>query len=55
MRMLLHAYFLQDHDWRTPFHKDYFLENMAQMGHEFCSPLLVNALLVVSYVGLLDA
>lgn len=55
MRKLLHAYFLQDHDWWTPFHKDYFLEDMAQMGHESCSPLLVNALLAVSCVGLLGA
>ncbi|KAJ4269845.1 hypothetical protein NW762_001514 [Fusarium torreyae] len=47
MRELIRAYFLQEYDWFTFFHKDYFLDDMVS-GHEtFCSPLLVNAVLAV--------
>ncbi|KAM5360090.1 hypothetical protein ACJZ2D_014001 [Fusarium nematophilum] len=48
MKRLLAAFFLQDHDWWTAFHKDYFLQDMAHMRNEFCSALLVNALLALS-------
>ncbi|KAF4466393.1 Zn(2)-C6 fungal-type DNA-binding domain [Fusarium albosuccineum] len=48
MRRLLAAFFLQDHDWWTAFHKDYFLRDMAHMRDDFCSALLVNALLALS-------
>ncbi|EGS18031.1 uncharacterized protein CTHT_0060450 [Thermochaetoides thermophila DSM 1495] len=45
MRKLLHDYILFDWDWFTMFHKDYFLEDMAQGRRRFCSSLLVNAVL----------
>ena len=50
MRRLLSAFFLQDHDWWTCFHKDYFLQDMIKMHHQLCSPLLVNAVLAISCV-----
>lgn len=54
MRRLLHAFFLQDHDWWTAFQKDYFLEDMAKMRLQFCSSLLVNAVLALSCVALMN-
>ncbi|KAK4454777.1 hypothetical protein QBC34DRAFT_140901 [Podospora aff. communis PSN243] len=45
MRKLLEAYLLHDYDWFTAFHKDFFLEDMANGRHRFCTPLLVNAVL----------
>jgi len=51
MRKLLSRFLLQDHDWWTAFHKDYFLEDMANMSHQLCSPLLVNAVLALSCVS----
>ncbi|KAM5355044.1 hypothetical protein ACJ41O_001690 [Fusarium nematophilum] len=47
MRTLLHAYFLQEYDWFTFFHKDCFLDDMIAGTSIFCSPLLVNAVLAV--------
>ncbi|KAM0257974.1 hypothetical protein ACHAPA_011474 [Fusarium lateritium] len=47
MRSLIRAYFLQEYDWFTFFHKDYFLDDMVTGSHTFCSPLLVNAVLAV--------
>lgn len=52
MRTLLHAYFLQEYDWFTFFHKDYFLDDMIAGTGTFCSPLLVNAVLAVGCVSL---
>ncbi|KAJ3538441.1 hypothetical protein NM208_g5904 [Fusarium decemcellulare] len=48
MRRLLAGFFLQDHDWWTAFHKDYFLQDMVHMRDDFCSALLVNAVLALS-------
>ena len=50
MRKLLGAYFLQEHGWYTFIQKDYFLEDMANMRLDSCSPLLVNALLAAACV-----
>ncbi|UPL02438.1 hypothetical protein LCI18_013372 [Fusarium solani-melongenae] len=47
MRTLLHNYFLQEYDWFTFFHKDFFLDDMIAGTGTFCSPLLVNAVLAV--------
>ncbi|KAM0240719.1 hypothetical protein ACHAP5_007924 [Fusarium lateritium] len=47
MRALIRAYFLQEYDWFTFFHKDYFLDDMVTGHHTFCSQLLVNAVLAV--------
>ncbi|KAF4334289.1 nitrate assimilation regulatory nirA [Fusarium beomiforme] len=47
MRELMHAYFLQEYDWFTFFHKDFFLDDMINGSNTFCSPLLVNAVLAV--------
>ncbi|KXJ88330.1 putative zinc finger protein [Microdochium bolleyi] len=45
MRKLLGAFLLQDWSWFPVFHRDYFLQDMAAMSHELCSPLLVNVVL----------
>ncbi|KAM7209353.1 hypothetical protein V8F20_000403 [Naviculisporaceae sp. PSN 640] len=45
MRKLLQSYFLYESSWFAPLHKDYFLRDMAEERHHFCSPLLVNAVL----------
>ncbi|KAL2684517.1 hypothetical protein Neosp_005595 [[Neocosmospora] mangrovei] len=47
MRTLLRAYFLQEYDWFTFFHKDHFLDDMIAGTGTLCSPLLVNAVLAV--------
>ncbi|KAF4997003.1 hypothetical protein FGRMN_4143 [Fusarium graminum] len=47
MRSFIRAYFLQEYDWFTFFHKDYFLDDMINGSRTFCSPLLVNAVLAV--------
>jgi len=55
MRKLLQAYFLQEHDWHAFVQKDYFLQDMARMRNDFCSPLLVNALLAAACVRFLPS
>ncbi|EGU86544.1 hypothetical protein FOPG_17747 [Fusarium oxysporum f. sp. conglutinans race 2 54008] len=47
MRTLIRAYFIYEYDWFTFFHKDYFLDDMLAGSSNFCSPLLVNAILAV--------
>ncbi|KAK4195111.1 putative nitrogen assimilation transcription factor [Triangularia verruculosa] len=47
MRQVIHDYFLYDYDWFTFFHKDYFLQDMANDRQRFCSRLLVNAVLCI--------
>lgn len=47
MRKLLHEYFLHEYDYFTFFHKEYFLEDMANGRLRFCSQLLANAVLCV--------
>ncbi|KAF5026003.1 hypothetical protein F66182_1905 [Fusarium sp. NRRL 66182] len=47
MRRLIRAYFLQEYDWFTFFHKDYFLDDMVTGSTTFCSSILVNAVLAV--------
>jgi hypothetical protein len=51
MRTFIRAYFLQEYDWFTFFHKDYFLDDMLAGSNTFCSPLLVNAILAVGCVS----
>ncbi|KAJ9424196.1 hypothetical protein QL093DRAFT_2036068 [Fusarium oxysporum] len=47
MKELIRFYFLQEYDWFTFFHKDYFLDDMINGSNTFCSSLLVNAVLAV--------
>ncbi|KAF4943175.1 hypothetical protein FSARC_15000 [Fusarium sarcochroum] len=47
MRALIRAYFLQEYDWFMFFNKDYFLDDMISGHNDFCSPILVNAILAV--------
>ncbi|PON25487.1 hypothetical protein TGAM01_v205781 [Trichoderma gamsii] len=48
MRKLFNIYFLQEYHAAPFFHKDYFLEDMIAKRHEFCSSLLVNAILTIA-------
>ncbi|RKL36356.1 hypothetical protein BFJ70_g7287 [Fusarium oxysporum] len=52
MKQLIRAYFLQEYDWFTFFHKDYFLDDMINGSNTFCSSLLVNAILAVGCAAL---
>lgn len=45
MRTILRAYNLNELEFCTCFHKDYFLDGMISRNRRFCSPLLVNAVL----------
>ncbi|KAK4225056.1 hypothetical protein QBC38DRAFT_511316 [Podospora fimiseda] len=48
LRNLLRAYFLHDYIWFTAFQKDYFLSDMIAGRRQFCSSLLVNAVLAIA-------
>ncbi|SCO81443.1 related to nitrate assimilation regulatory protein nirA [Fusarium oxysporum] len=48
MRNMIRSYFRQEHQSLPFFHKDYFLEDMMNGSNEFCSSLLVNAVLAES-------
>lgn len=48
MRKLFNVYFLQEYHAAPFFNKDYFLEDMIAKRHEFCSSLLVNAILAMA-------
>jgi hypothetical protein len=50
MRDLLATYFLREHMWFTYINKNLFLEDMASGSTEFCSSLLVNAVLAFACV-----
>jgi hypothetical protein len=50
MRKLLASYLRQDYSYLTMFHKDHFLDDMAKMRKQFCSSLLVNAVLAIACV-----
>lgn len=52
MRRMLAAYFSNEYQSLTVFHKDYFLRDMADGRHRFCSRLLVNAVLAMGCVCL---
>ncbi|KAF5259684.1 hypothetical protein FOXYS1_9699 [Fusarium oxysporum] len=52
MKELIRAYFLQEYDWFTFFHKDYFLDDMINGSNTYCSSLLVNAVLAVGCAAL---
>ena len=53
MRAMLRAYFLFGYGCFTFFHKDSFLDDMVQGSNQFCSPLLVNAILALACVCVL--
>lgn len=55
MRKMFNIYFLQEYHAAPFFHKDYFLEDMVDKRHEFCSSLLVNAILTMACVSSLEA
>ena len=50
MRKILRTYLLFEYGWSTIFHKDHFLDDMLTGSNQFCSPLLVNALLALACV-----
>lgn len=52
LRNLLRIYFLHDYIWFTAFQKDYFLSDMIAGRRQFCSSLLVNAVLAIACVSL---
>lgn len=52
MRMLLKLYFLYEHQFFSCFHKDLFLEDLASGSKEFCSEVLVNAVLAIACVSM---
>ncbi|RGP63193.1 nitrate assimilation regulatory nira [Fusarium sporotrichioides] len=49
MRSLLHDYFLHEYEGLPFFHKDHFLDDMLSGAKNFCSSLLVNSVLALSY------
>jgi len=51
MRRLIHDFLLFEGSWMVPFHKDYFLQDMGNKKHRFCTELLVNAVLAVACVS----
>lgn len=48
---LLNIYFLYEHVNHPAFHMDHFLDDMASGSEQFCSPLLVNAVLGTACVS----
>jgi len=54
LRSLLDGYFVHQYPRDFFFHKDYFLEDMVSKGSEFCSPLLMNAILAKACVSKYD-
>ncbi|KAI1844183.1 hypothetical protein JX265_002956 [Neoarthrinium moseri] len=51
LRTLLEIYFIFEYPSNTYFHKDLFLDDMADGNQRFCSPLLVNAILAAAWHG----
>jgi hypothetical protein len=51
LNRLLQTYFLTEYTWYPAFQKDYFLEDMAAGRKQYCSSLLVNAILASACVG----
>lgn len=52
LRHLLGLYFLHEYHLFSCFHKDLFLDDMLSMSSQFCSELLVNAVLAQATVSL---
>ncbi|KFA69723.1 hypothetical protein S40285_09672, partial [Stachybotrys chlorohalonatus IBT 40285] len=48
LRSILKLYFLYEYHFFSAFHKDLFLDDMLSGSTEFCSSLLVNAVLAIS-------
>jgi hypothetical protein len=53
VRKLLETYFFTEYSWYPTLQKDYFLEDMARGRTQFCSSLLVNAVLASACVSCL--
>lgn len=51
LRSLLRSYFLHEYQWFSAFQKEYFLSDMIADRRQFCSPLLVNAVLALACVS----
>ncbi|KAM0215659.1 hypothetical protein ACHAPQ_011776 [Fusarium lateritium] len=51
LNKLLQIYFLTEYTWYPAFQKDYFLEDMAAGRKQYCSSLLVNAILASACHG----
>lgn len=51
MRQLLELYFLYEYQFFSCFQKDLFLDDMISGCEQFCSSLLVNAVLAIACVG----
>lgn len=51
LRSLLRSYFLHEYQWFSAFQKEYFLSDMIADLRQFCSPLLVNAVLALACVS----
>lgn len=52
VRRLLAAYLQYDMPYNTPFHVDHFLDDMVAGRENYCTPLLVNAVLAVATVSI---
>ncbi|KAI9154761.1 Nitrogen assimilation transcription factor nirA [Paramyrothecium foliicola] len=50
-RELIHNFFLYEHSFYPALHKDLFLDDLANRRHQYCSPLLVNAVLASACHG----
>lgn len=50
MQKLLHLYFLREYSYLACFQKDHFLDDMLSGSTEYCSSLLVNAILAQATV-----
>ena len=53
-RKLLHAYVLHEYTTYPNFHKDLFLDDLAEGRSRFCSSLMVNTILASACVGLIS-
>jgi len=51
LRKLVQTYFLKEYPFFPAFQKDYFLQDMLSGRKQYCSPLLVHAVLASACVG----
>jgi hypothetical protein len=51
LRKLVQTYFLKEYPFLPAFQKDYFLQDMLSGRKQYCSPLLVHAVLASACVG----
>lgn len=55
VRDLLRTYFTHEYPFNPIFHKDLFLQDMITNNTDFCSPMLVNAVLALAWVRYPDS